>query len=331
MLRNVAVDLAKSLHFYEWYFGTELPTRKIYASRIGSNHGQAFDGFIHLSNYTFDQETSGAAELFRAHEAAHQYWGHLVGWKSYRDQWLSEGFAEYSSMLYVQATMEKTGYFEEILDVYFAEQLGTRGADMSRFARPWYQLEYQDIREDIGPIGVGYRASTAMVPYGYAVQAYNKGALVLHMLRMMLHSAFGSDDTFRAFLKDFLQTYAGKAASTDDLAATLSKHVAGDWGWFFDQWVYGTAIPTYAWEWSAAQKPNADGKYPLTITVRQSGVPEGFRMPVPVEVNFGGKSTGRVTLGIDQPEETFTINLPRKPKKVTFNPDRAVLANVKKM
>ena len=29
-----------------------------------------------------------------AHEVAHQWWGHVVGWKSYRDQWMSESFAE---------------------------------------------------------------------------------------------------------------------------------------------------------------------------------------------------------------------------------------------
>lgn len=33
------------------------------------------------------------------HETAHQWWGDLVSWRSYRDQWLSEGFAEYSQAL----------------------------------------------------------------------------------------------------------------------------------------------------------------------------------------------------------------------------------------
>jgi len=41
-------------------------------------------------------------DFFRAHESSHQWWGHRVGWKSYHDQWLSEGFAEFSGNLYVQ-------------------------------------------------------------------------------------------------------------------------------------------------------------------------------------------------------------------------------------
>jgi hypothetical protein len=328
MIRNVAIDLANSLRFYEWFFDTPLPTRKVYAARIGSYHGQAFEGFIHLSNVTFDMETSGTAELFRAHEAAHQYWGHMVGWKTYRDQWLSEGLAEYSAMIFLEATMNKGKYFEEILDVYFEEQLGGRSKEMSRFSRPWLQLRYQDVRDQLGPIGVGYRASTYRVPSGYSVQAYNKGAMVFHMLRMLLRTATGNDDMFRAVLKDFLQTYAGQPVSTADFAGILGKHVPGDWSWFFNQWVYGTDIPTYSWDYSIANQPG--GQYQLSVTVSQSGVPEGFTMPVPLQVDLGGGKVAKVPLIIKQAEETFSFNLPARPRKVVLNPEYSVLAKVKK-
>jgi hypothetical protein len=328
MIRNVSIDLANSLRFYEWYFDTPLPTRKIYAARIGSFHGQAFEGFIHLSNFTFDMERSGSAELFRAHEAAHQYWGHMVGWKSYRDQWLSEGLAEYSAMIFLEATMAKDNYFEEILDVYFEEQLGGRSKDMSRFSRPWLRLRYQDVRDQLGPIGVGYRASTYRVPSGYSVQAYNKGAMVFHMLRMLLRTATSNDDMFRAVLKDFLQTHTGQAVSTDDFAKILSKHIAGDWSWFFKQWVYSTDIPTYTWDYTVANQ--AGGQYLLSVTVAQSGVSEGFTMPVPLHVDLGGGKIAKVPLIIKKPEETFSFNLPSRPKKVVLNPEFAVLAKVKK-
>ena len=42
------------------------------------------------------------------HEIAHQWWGHMVGWATYHDQWLSEGFAEFSAGLFLEAT-EKPG------------------------------------------------------------------------------------------------------------------------------------------------------------------------------------------------------------------------------
>ena len=107
MVRNVGVDIANSLNFYQQYFDVKIPAQRIYATAIQGNHGQAFDGFLHLSAYTYDAEHPGASELFRAHEAAHQIWGYMVAPKSYRDNWLSEGFAEYSAMLFIEATMAK--------------------------------------------------------------------------------------------------------------------------------------------------------------------------------------------------------------------------------
>jgi len=115
MVKNVAVDVAKSLEFYQWFYDMTFPVDTMHATYINSSHGQAFHGFIHLAKYTYDSEHPGASELFRAHEVAHQLWGHMVGWKTYRDQWLSEAFAEYSAMLFIETTMPDTDYFNEIL------------------------------------------------------------------------------------------------------------------------------------------------------------------------------------------------------------------------
>jgi aminopeptidase N len=38
------------------------------------------------------------------HEVAHQWWGHIVGWASYHDQWISEGFSDFSASLFLQYT-----------------------------------------------------------------------------------------------------------------------------------------------------------------------------------------------------------------------------------
>lgn len=45
---------------------------------------------------------SGFVQEVTPHEVAHQWWGHAVGWASYHDQWLSEGFAEFSAGLFLQ-------------------------------------------------------------------------------------------------------------------------------------------------------------------------------------------------------------------------------------
>ena len=81
----------------------KLDAEQLYVTSIAARHGQAFEGFLHMTEFTFAAEHPGASELFRAHEVAHEWFGHKIGWPSYRDQWLSESLAEYAAMLFVQS------------------------------------------------------------------------------------------------------------------------------------------------------------------------------------------------------------------------------------
>jgi len=75
-------------------------------------HGQGWPGLIYLWSASFLDSTQRHAigfrdqieltDFFRAHESSHMWWGHRMGWKSYHDQWLSEGFAQFLGLLYVQ-------------------------------------------------------------------------------------------------------------------------------------------------------------------------------------------------------------------------------------
>lgn len=327
---NVAADVMNSVSYFQLLFDSELPVGQLNATSIPGSHGQSFEGFIHLSDFDIHNETKGPSELFRAHEVAHQWWGHVVAWQSYRDQWLSEAFAEYSAMMFIEATMENGAeLYEEIVRTYIGQSLAE--VRPSRFLRR-SALELNDKdRERIGPISIGYRAATGDAPGGYVAQTYCKGAVVLHMLRTLLRNVTKSDEVFMTVLREFLTTHRGGEASTDDFMAILAKHAPSDWSWFFDQWVHDTAIPTYRWRYETASKPDAEGKYALTLEVHQEDVPEGFRMPVPVAVTFGKGETGQIVVPVNEAEQTFTIPLPKRPKKVELNPDGAVMARVKKL
>ena len=212
-----------------------------------------------------------------------------MAWKSYRDQWLSEAFAEYSAIMFIQNTMEKgPEYYDEIIQAYSEASLG--GFDKpSKFLRSW-AIEYNDQqRERVGPIGIGYRAATSTTPQGYFAQAYVKGAVMLHMLRTLCRHIAKSDELFVTILRDFDQTYEGRAALTEDFVAIVNKHAPGEWDWFFDQWIDGTAIPTYHWSYSLGKE---DGKTVLELDIEQHDVPPGFRMPVPVKIDLGKGKAG---------------------------------------
>ena len=330
MVKNVAIDVAKSIHFYRWLLDVDFPLDTIYATSIRSWHGQAFDGFLHLAEYTYQSEHPGSSELFRAHEAAHQLWGHMVSWKSYRDQWLSEALAEYFAMLFIETTMSTSGYFNEILKIYTNELNGSFESSMSKFARPWDIMDIRRFREKIGPISAGFRAGTAEIPNAYYFQVYHKGPLVIHMLRIILRSTTSNDNLFREIMKDFVHTYKGKDASTEDFRTIIEKHTKSDWTWFFDQWIYGTAIPTYTWSNSMEEKADQEGNYKTVVTVSQSDVPAGFKMPIPVWIELSDKTAQQFTLVMNEPEKTFALSTKKKPKSVIFNPHYAVLAKIKK-
>jgi hypothetical protein len=93
--------------------------------------------------------------------------------------------------------------------------------------------------------------------------------------------------------------------------------------WFFEEWVYGTELPSYSLEYSMAKE---DGKPVLHGRLTQSGVSDRFRMRVPVYVKQGNKTVlvGAVGVSGNRTVE-FRAALPAEPKKVMLNANYDVL------
>jgi len=177
---------------------------------------------------------------------------------------------------------------------------------------------------------MGYRMSNARTGFDVTRRLiYPKGAYILHMLRMMTWTAQTGDQNFRDMMHDFVKTYAGHAATTEDFKAMVEKHMTpemqrigdGKMDWFFDEYVYGTALPTYKLD-SSFDK-NSDGDVVLSMKLTQSGVDEQFRMLVPLYFEFADgrvASIGRVALVGNTSQEA---KIPIKGLKDT--PRRAML------
>jgi hypothetical protein len=312
MVRNVAVDVARSQKFFQDYFGLPMPSGVLRATAITAHHGQAFEGLLHLGQWTFNEEHPGASEAFRAHEVAHQYWGHAVGWKGYRDQWLSEAFAEYSALLFVEQVLPKSKYFDPRIERLAAMQLSLD----------------PNLRVDLGPIAAGYRASTSRAPYGYFIQTYEKGALVLHTMRTVMSSLSHDRDLFREVLGDFLKAYQGRDPSTAEFVEFVGQRVPYAWGPFFQAYVYETDIPTFAWRWDVGE---AAGQSVLNVTIEASHVPEGFTLAIPLSVDFGDGKVRYTFVRMEGAAKTFQIPVPAKPRHVALNPDFGVLARIERL
>ncbi len=331
-VRNVGADVANSLQFFQVLLNDKLDAPNMYVTSIAAGHGQAFDGFLHMTEYTYESEHPGASELFRAHEVAHQWFGHKIGWKSYRDQWLSEALAEYAAMMFVESFVKGGDkYMEEILRSYDSIVKGNFGGGFSKFNRPWLagmMMELSAVeKQRIGPIGHGWRASTAAMPAAYQVQAYHKGPLVLHMLRLMLRYKTQSDDLFVNILREYVKEFSGKAASTEDFRRVVERVAPGNWGWFFDSWIYGNDLPAYTWKYDVKQE--GDGLM-LTVETERRNADESFFTIIPVRVEFDGNRMGYMFLQSKGSKSSVTQKVPVRPKKVVFGPDWSLLASIRR-
>ncbi len=309
MKEVVGADIARSLRFFQHVYG-QVPVKRFFATEIPGSHGEAFPGLVHLSMWTFQQtDHAGEDEVFRAHEVAHQWWGVGVDFTSYHDQWLSEGFSNFSGLWYLQ-TVRKDN------DKYFG------------ILRRW-RTRILERHEEPGPVWLGYRNSTSKDGDGYNVVVYQKGAWVLHMLRiMMLDLRTMNEDRFTETMRDFYRTYQGKRASTEDFRRVAEQHAGADLGWFFDQWIYGTEIPSYRVAYRF--EPADGGQYRVRLRVQQENVAEDFQMYVPVTVELSNGQVARARVKVRGATSEIELPImPSKPKGLKFNDLDGVLAEVK--
>lgn len=331
-IKEMNTEVSNSLRVFQDYFGA-YPYSHLAVTDIPYSYGQGWPGLLYLSMLSFLDPTQRHAlgisakgemlltDFFRAHETSHQWWGHRVGWKSYHDQWMSEGFAQFSGNLYVEFRENKQEFLnrlrEDRQDLMNKNQFGHEN-------------------DSLGPVWMGERLRSSQAPRGYDVVIYDKGGWVLHMLRMMLEDPRNPDPDhlFKDMMHDFTQTYDNRPASTMDFKAIVEKHMLphmdaeknGKLDWFFREYVYGTGIPHYEFTSTVSED---SGKWKVQGRLEQSGVPDGWVDILPVYVHAQNK-TLRIgwarTAGKSTP---ITFLLPFKPDKVDLNEDEDMIAVVK--
>jgi len=249
-------------------------------------------------------------KVVTAHEVAHQWWGQTVGFRSYRDQWMSEGFANTSASIFLQLSRPKPDDFRE----FWKQQRKLITEKNAQGFRPI----------DVGPVTMGVRLSTDKTGWNiYQNLVYPKGAYILHMVRMMMWTPHEGDDRFRATMHDFLATYRLQAATTEDFKAIVEKHMSPQMNldnnhrmdWFFNQYVYGTDLPNYHFESQVTQTGDVSS---LHFKLTQSAVPPGFKMRVPIYLELTNGDVlhlGSVTISGDTTVDQ-TVQLPKLPTPV---------------
>lgn len=261
-------------------------------------------------------------QVVTPHEVAHQWWGQTVGFRGYRDQWMSEGFADASASIFLQLTRPKPDDF-----ITFWREERKILTDKNQFG-------FRAI--DVGPVTMGIRLSSSKAGWNiYDDLVYPKGAFILHMIRMMMWSPIDGDARFKATMQDFANTYRLQAATTEDFKAIVEKHMSPGMDlegnhrmdWFFREYVYGTDLPAY--HFAADVTSNGDAST-LHFVLTQSSVPSDFRMTVPMYIEFTNGKISRLGSIVITGDRTIEQNLPlpKLPapvKKVSINSNFDVL------
>jgi hypothetical protein len=233
--------------------------------------------------------------FFIAHELAHQWWGQAVGWKNYHEQWLSEGFAQYFAALYAEHERGPDQFFSVL-------------RQMRRWA---IEMSPQ------GPVYLGYRLGH-LKGEGKVFRAlvYNKGAMVLHMLRRLM-----GDEAFNAGLRDFYATWRYKKAGTDDFRAAMEKAGGRPLDRFFDRWIFGSGIPSMRFT------SRVEGTSLVTHFEQKGDV---YDVPVTVTISYADGTTDNVVVAVTEKTIDRTIPLKGAVRGVDVNKDGGALVEIEK-
>jgi hypothetical protein len=333
--QNVANAAAKALEFYQQRFGP-FPYGELSLTQFPANISQGWPGLVFLASYAFltgperenfqpDPKLRLALEQTTAHEVAHQWWGDLVNWDGYRDQWTMEALANYSAMMLLESRNPTA--FRELMQKFRDDLLIKRDKG-------------QQVT-DAGPVTLGIRLSSSQFPEGYPAISYGRGTWLIHMLRCMLRDAdrgktvrtkASSDEAFLRALRKVREQYENRPVTTSDLVNIFASELPGSLSyegrksldWFYDGWVNGSSVPEFSLH--DVKFSSKAGAAVVTGTIRQEYAPESLVTSVPVFAVIGGRNVYLARVFVEGPETQFHLTAPAGARKLIIDPEQTLLS-----
>ncbi len=335
-VQAVADKAAKAITLFSQWYGP-YPYSSLALTQMPGDLSQGWPYLVFLSSFAFlspqeqaDLKLDPVARTIDSqvlvHETAHQWWGDLVLWKTYRDQWISEGLANYSSLLLLE--QENPAQFRQVMDKYRNDLL-SKNKDGE-----WLR--------DAGPVTLGQRLISSHFPGGYEAISYERGTWLFHMLRSMLRDAETAspsqkgkanlEEPFFRALRKVRERYAGKAISTREMMQVFEEELPRPlWyenrhnlNWFVESWIDGTAIPRLGTR--NIRITDKAGEKIVSGVILQKDAPENLVTAVPVYGETAANAM--VFLGevlADGPETSFRFSVSGPIRKVVLDPNQTIL------
>jgi aminopeptidase N len=228
------------------------------------------------------------------HEIAHQWFGDSVTERDWDDVWLSEGFATYFTLLYIEHADGR--------DAFVA---GLKRSREQVFAFDAQHPDYTVIHRNL--------SNMKEVLSG---QIYQKGGWTLHMLRGLI-----GDENYWAGIREYYRRYQNSNASTDDFRQVMEQVSGKDLAWFFREWLNrgGTFKLQGNWRYNAQAK-----QLEIEVTQKQDG--DAFEMPIQLGITLPGESRMQIeTIVVSKKRQSFMLPLAKEPTSVVLDPNTWVL------
>ena len=338
----LAERTAQAIEYFAERFGP-YPYSRLSLTQMPGRESQGWPGLVFLSSYAFLNQGERSElhfEPFRivlqeqvpVHETAHQWWGDLVTWRGYRDQWLSEGLANYCALMMLQE--KNPAGFHEIMEKYRYD-LVEKNKDGA-------------LPKDAGPVTLGTRLLSSHFPEGYEAISYGRASWLFHMLRTMLQDAAlldarmkgrkvtSADEPFVRALRKVRERYQGKSITTrelldvfaEDLPQSLRYEGKPSLDWFLNGWINGTDLPKL--ELKSVKFSTKGANAAVSGTIVQKEASSDLVTLVPIYAVIAGRRhvyLGRVFA--DGEETAFHLPAPAGVNKIVLDPYGTVLTNPK--
>lgn len=334
----VADLAAKAIDFFSSRFGP-YPYGSLAITQMPGNLSQGWPGLIFLSSFSFLDSTERASlhisdvdsvldKYLLVHETAHQWWGDTVTWAGYRDQWLVEALANYSSLMLLE-NLDPAG-FRMVMQQYRENLLSSNEQNVP-------------LSKD-GPVTLGGRLSNSQFPDGYDIISYQRGTWLLHMLRCMMRDAEHAKNTaseqkgpdaFQRTLLKLRNRYDGKPITTADLVRAFEAdlppslyydgHKSLDW--FFQGWINGAAIPRLRLQ--GVKFSDRARETLVNGTILQTDGPDDLVTSVPIYAETGKHTVLLGRVFADGSQTPFHLTAPAGTRKILLDPEQTVLKQEK--
>ena len=300
-------NTADMMRVFEQAFGHPYPYEKYAQTTV---HDFMWGGMENVSATTLTERTlhDEAAHLtfqsddLLAHELAHQWFGDLITCRSWSHAWLNEGFATFGEIVYFESKWSEDGLADQLIEL-----------------RSGYLDEYEN----------DYRRAIVTDVYGgdwdlFDAHLFEKGALVLHMLRKEL-----GEEVFGRAISHYVNKHAWETVDTSQLRIAIEESSGRDLGVFFDQWLYrgGHPVLEASWSWDEERKQ-------VEVEVKQvqevDELTPYFDIPLAIRVTFCEGDGDHVDQRVRLREEREVFHLPaeRRPRFVQLDPESWLLAEI---